>query len=488
LERFTHFRLFCGVTVCLMFFGVLLPAAHAEDVTLAWDKPEGTVTGYNVYHGKMGTDFKSAPQIKVDQPSCEISGLEQGEMYGFMATSVDENGNESGFSEELYHNIPARGEGALDDEWTDNDEIDGAEGAEGATGGADGSTPPVKMDVTDLAATYFAVEVFDNGAFGTALLEVAFDGTGALTYKERRKSEGGDTAIGKTYTVDADGGLAIEGIDKGAVSPDGTYFVSGKMSSDESPLMLFGIKQEKGLKTADLKGDYTLCMFSSAPGAGTAAPVDATQTGSVSADGKGNFKKAAGKGFDATYTVDPDTGELLVTSAGGTFDQMNGALSEDGSIFAAVDTSSADDTLMFVIGIKAAANPAPADLTGSYFVNEFEYDETLQMPIGSLSKLSITGDGGYNLEQIANSCDCPPEESSGMLVPGESGEIQTVDDITQESASGGLSPNGEVFTAVKENAISVGILQATSKAPADVAAEDSGGGGGGGSCFIASLF
>ncbi|MDA3824198.1 MAG: MopE-related protein, partial [Bacteroidales bacterium] len=78
-----------------------------SDVTLSWNKPDDNrVTGYNIYCGISGTDFKTTPVQtidSVDQTSCLILNLEAGFEYSFAATSFDADGNESDFSETISY-------------------------------------------------------------------------------------------------------------------------------------------------------------------------------------------------------------------------------------------------------------------------------------------------------------------------------------------------------------------------------------------------
>ncbi|MBS3759382.1 MAG: fibronectin type III domain-containing protein [Desulfobacterales bacterium] len=87
----------------------LLCGDGGSDVTLSWTKPDDSrVTGYNIYYGESGTDFKTTSDVTInsaDTTSCTISGLEEGKIYDFAATSFDADGNESDFSETLTYEI-----------------------------------------------------------------------------------------------------------------------------------------------------------------------------------------------------------------------------------------------------------------------------------------------------------------------------------------------------------------------------------------------
>ena len=68
---------------------------------MTWEKSDDSrETGYKIYCGISGTDFKSIPVQTInspDQTSCPISDLEEGQIYDFAATSFDSDGNESDF-------------------------------------------------------------------------------------------------------------------------------------------------------------------------------------------------------------------------------------------------------------------------------------------------------------------------------------------------------------------------------------------------------
>ncbi len=98
------------ILMSLLFLFCLAPSGHAAKVTLAWDNPGSSeVEGYNVYCGKSGTDFKATPVETITSPeqtNCPISGLEKGQTYALVATTIDGNGNESTFPDPIYYEVP----------------------------------------------------------------------------------------------------------------------------------------------------------------------------------------------------------------------------------------------------------------------------------------------------------------------------------------------------------------------------------------------
>ncbi len=112
---------FCSL---LLFF--LLPAAaYGAEVTLSWARPDDSrVTGYKIYYGPSGTNFKSRADRTIEpasQTSCTISGLEEGQTYDFAATSFDADDNESDFSETIQYRVPVEPEPEPDPDDIDND-------------------------------------------------------------------------------------------------------------------------------------------------------------------------------------------------------------------------------------------------------------------------------------------------------------------------------------------------------------------------------
>ncbi|MFO7801592.1 MAG: fibronectin type III domain-containing protein [Desulfovermiculus sp.] len=111
-------------------FGFLVFSAPGmcATVKLAWDKPTDSsqIAGYNLYYAPSGNAFPNQPTQVIDAPdktTCTISGLTEGQIYGFVATSFDADGNESSYSNEVYYTIPSSspsqdsdGDGLSDDE------------------------------------------------------------------------------------------------------------------------------------------------------------------------------------------------------------------------------------------------------------------------------------------------------------------------------------------------------------------------------------
>jgi hypothetical protein len=77
---------------------------------LSWSANiEPTLSGYRVYYGSApGTYIQSAAQgINAGNVTVHIvNGLTGGQRYYFAVTAYDTSGNESGFSNEVFKDIP----------------------------------------------------------------------------------------------------------------------------------------------------------------------------------------------------------------------------------------------------------------------------------------------------------------------------------------------------------------------------------------------
>jgi hypothetical protein len=95
------------LTLLFVILSLLVPAAHAGEVTVAWDpNPEPEVAGYKIYFGTTPGSYT----VSMDAgniTSKVISGLEAGLTYYFAAVAYDSSGNESGFSNEISYVVPA---------------------------------------------------------------------------------------------------------------------------------------------------------------------------------------------------------------------------------------------------------------------------------------------------------------------------------------------------------------------------------------------
>lgn len=519
MERFTRVRFSTRIMVCmaLFLFGVAL-TAHSAEVTLYWDKPDDDrIAGYKVYYGKSGEEYKNAAKQTVndtDQNNCDITGLEPGEVYAFSATSVDGDGNESDFSEELFFNVSETSaddggsgdsDGSGDDGGTSDEgqssADDGDDGTTGDNGGAsgsedgDGSTPDAGEATNGVlpdAGTvdpYYTVRVSGQPEFNTQLLKLNFGESGSLSGEALFSSGGEDAPDGLSYTAESDGRLTIGDAVKGTISTGKHYFVAGSMAADAAPSMMFGIRQSSEVSDQDFEGDYKVYLFETATDSETGKSKTGTKTGTVAADGAGGVTISSGDGFAGTYTVDSGTGQLTISPDGG-YSEINGILSANGEVFAGVDTDDSDGSLLFVVGIKSAQQPVDEELAGSYYANELISAEDTDT-VGTYMKMTVEANGSYAVEEIDKTCDdCNRKTSSGNIVAGENGQIEAVEE-TENQFFIGLAPNTELFTVSSQDSIGIGIRESSGDASSDSGKssgdDDSGNGGGGGGCFIRNL-
>lgn len=80
-------------------------AAHAADVTLAWNKnSEPDMDGYKLYYGTSSRAYNHGQDVG-NFTTYTISNLDEGTTYYFAVTAYDSAGNEGDFSEEIVYTI-----------------------------------------------------------------------------------------------------------------------------------------------------------------------------------------------------------------------------------------------------------------------------------------------------------------------------------------------------------------------------------------------
>ncbi len=95
----------CLLLILILFLLAAPPAMFAASVQLSWQpNAEPDLQEYNVYYGTQPRSY--GPPIPVDKSATyTLSGLDEGMVYYFAVSAVDNNGNESGFSEEISKTI-----------------------------------------------------------------------------------------------------------------------------------------------------------------------------------------------------------------------------------------------------------------------------------------------------------------------------------------------------------------------------------------------
>ena len=90
-----------------MIFVAAVTGTQAANVTLAWDSnAEPDLAGYNVYYGTTSRNYPNSVDVGLVN-SHEVTGLVPGQTYYFAVTAYDSQGNESAYSNEIPHAIPA---------------------------------------------------------------------------------------------------------------------------------------------------------------------------------------------------------------------------------------------------------------------------------------------------------------------------------------------------------------------------------------------
>jgi hypothetical protein len=113
LAAANHTRASFGQTIRIALLGLLLlisfpfTSALAADVTLAWNpNSESDLAGYRIYYGTTSGSYTNSRDVG-NATTCTISNLLAGQTYYFVATAYDLSGNESGYSNQASHTIPA---------------------------------------------------------------------------------------------------------------------------------------------------------------------------------------------------------------------------------------------------------------------------------------------------------------------------------------------------------------------------------------------
>lgn len=91
----------------LMILAFAVPGSQAANVTLAWDaNAEPDLAGYILYYGTASRNYPNSVDVG-NTNSHELTNLTAGQTYYFAVTAYDSQGNESAYSNEISHTIPA---------------------------------------------------------------------------------------------------------------------------------------------------------------------------------------------------------------------------------------------------------------------------------------------------------------------------------------------------------------------------------------------
>jgi hypothetical protein len=98
---FKHCDVYTGTTSTV-------PAPTTSTASLMWDPSTSNVAGYRLYYGTASRTYQQAKGsgIAVGNVTNYKVTLTSGKLYYFAVTSIDSNGNESGYSNEVSKTVP----------------------------------------------------------------------------------------------------------------------------------------------------------------------------------------------------------------------------------------------------------------------------------------------------------------------------------------------------------------------------------------------
>jgi hypothetical protein len=95
-----------------IFILLCASAIAGESLTLSWQFPSDQlpeISGFNIYYGPAPSFYTNEISVSREQTNCVISGLSAGQRYYVAMTACNDQGLESGFSEEVSYLVrPAR--------------------------------------------------------------------------------------------------------------------------------------------------------------------------------------------------------------------------------------------------------------------------------------------------------------------------------------------------------------------------------------------
>ena len=100
------FNLLLSLIALFAIFFICQPI-QAATLDITWETPADTsqIAGYKIYWKQSGDSYSNEAVKVINAPSqnsCSVVGLKGKTIYGFVATSFDENGNESSYSNEVF--------------------------------------------------------------------------------------------------------------------------------------------------------------------------------------------------------------------------------------------------------------------------------------------------------------------------------------------------------------------------------------------------
>ncbi len=306
----------------------------------------------------------------------------------------------------------------------------------------------------------------------TLIYALEFDGAGVLTdlallnasFKVNGEDIDPDTAaqiiIGipesTLYSVQPDGSFFFSGSSMaGALSSNGQIISFVQTDKGGLPQINIGIRAASGISDTALVGDYFIHVFEFDIG-NTVNELEANSyiiDASFDAMGQMSGELIAGSIVDADpifragYRVE-ETGLLFIEREGeGSPD--TGAVSADGSVFAAVDTNWAEgEDIRIMIGVKAADED---ELTHQLFLSEYFFTELLvagstPTSVGQFvdifGQMNFDGFSGFQRRQLFGTIS-PLESTIGTV------RILTDGLFVADGLTGTIVPDGSFFAATR---------------------------------------
>jgi hypothetical protein len=291
-----------------------------------------------------------------------------------------------------------------------------------------------------LNGDYYMVQYIadENGGQGAMIIEVASQGAGSGSYRPLQtfgfEADSGTfdySLLGnRTFTIE-DSGSVLQGI----IDDQGDVF-SMVDSDTMNGFFALGIRKSSGRSVADLNGSYYVAEYHNGPS------VEATAYDSIVFDGAGTahfYRLALSINVDEdetpvsfSYTVDPD-GRMTLN------EEVIGALSADGSLFAVASTDSTRETSL-AIGLKISGGHSNADLAGYFTYNEFraENEADFSKREDNYARIYFDGEGNGQIFMISGN---PGDEQFAYQIEADGG-------LFIDPVHGCLSADGRYIFAV----------------------------------------
>jgi VCBS repeat-containing protein len=407
IQPFSTFTIFRVLLVAVLALLAFSSAAHAAQVTLAWDpstQPE--VTGYKIYWGTSSGNYTSS----VDAGNVNIytlTGLNSGTTYYFVATCHTSTGAESGYSNQvstttsIVNTAPVAFNGTL----TVPEDSSGSG----------------TLTATDADGNSLTFSLVDNPSKGS----VSIAANGSFTYTPNPNANGADSFTfmaydGTDYSNAATVSVTINSANDVPVASNGSLSVSGKTPASGTLVAsdADGNSLTYSIVTAPTKG--TLTISNAATGAFTyTANTNTTATDSFT------FRVHDGTVYSNTATVavsitavntapvasngslsvsgkQTTTGKLVATDANG--DSLTYGIVTNGTKGTATITNTSTGAYTYTASTGTTSTETAATDTLTFKANDGKADSntaTITVTISAGNTPPVANDG--NLLVVQNS-------------------------------------------------------------------------------------